>query len=80
MRLISWALRSGSEQVPLFFFLNFKRTPSQEEHKTIFSDLKICMMALSNQIDFPAFFCLHKMTYRNFINFGIHQSTIVFAL
>jgi hypothetical protein len=34
--------------------LNFKGTPSQEEHKTIFSSLKICKMALSNQIDFPA--------------------------
>jgi hypothetical protein len=36
--------------------LNFKGTPSQEEHKTIFSSLKICKMALSNQIDFPAVF------------------------
>jgi hypothetical protein len=28
-------------------------------------------MALSNQTDFPIFFSLHKMTYRNFINSGI---------
>ncbi len=48
-----------------------KGTPSQEEHKTSFSGLKICKMALSNQIDFPAFFSLRKMTYRNFINSGI---------
>jgi hypothetical protein len=27
------------------FFLNFKGTPSQEEHKTIFSGLKIKKMA-----------------------------------
>jgi hypothetical protein len=46
--------------------LDFKGTPSQEEHKTIFSGLKICKMALSNQIDFSAFFSLRKMTYRNF--------------
>jgi hypothetical protein len=39
----------------LIFFLNFKGTPSPEEHKTSFSGLKICKMALSNQIDFPAF-------------------------
>jgi hypothetical protein len=54
-----------------FFFLNFKGTPSQEEHKTIFSSLKICKMALSNQIDFPAFFSLRTITYQNFINSGI---------
>jgi hypothetical protein len=40
----------------------FKGTPSQEEQKTIFSGLNICKMALSNQIDFPAFFSLRKMT------------------
>jgi hypothetical protein len=33
-------------------------------------------MALSNQIDFLAFFSLHKTTYRNFINSGIRQSAI----
>jgi hypothetical protein len=42
--------------------LNFKGTPSQEEHKTIFSGLKICKMALSNQIDFLGFFRLREMT------------------
>jgi hypothetical protein len=63
-----------------FFFLNFKGTPSQEEQKTIFfSGLMICKMALSNQIDFPAFFILRKMTYRNFISTGIRQSAIAFA-
>ncbi len=59
-----------------FFFLNFKETPSHEELKTIFSGLMICKIALSNQIDFLAFFSLRKMTYRNFINFGIQQSAI----
>jgi hypothetical protein len=44
------------------FILNFKGTPSQEEHKTIISGLKIDEMALSDQIDFPAFLRLHKMT------------------
>jgi hypothetical protein len=29
-----------------FFFLNFKGIPSQEEHKTVFSGLKIKKMAL----------------------------------
>jgi hypothetical protein len=31
--------------------LNFKGTPSQEEHKTIFSGLTICQMALSKHSD-----------------------------
>jgi hypothetical protein len=43
--------------------LYFKGTPSQEEHKTIFSGLMICMMTLSDQSDFPAIFRLRKMTY-----------------
>jgi hypothetical protein len=60
--------------------LIFKGTPSQEEQKTIFSGLKVCKMALSNQIDFPAFFSLRKMTYWNFVNSGIQQSAIAFAL
>jgi hypothetical protein len=47
-----------------FFFLNFKWKTSQEEHKTIFSGLKSSDKALSDQIDFPAFVCLHKMTYQ----------------
>ena len=62
-----------------FFFLNFKGSPLQEEQKTIFSGLMICKMALFNQIDFPAFFSLRKMTYRNFINSGIQQSAGAFA-
>ncbi len=44
------------------FVLNFKGTPSQEGHKTIFSDLKIEEMAFSDQIDFLAFFHLQKIT------------------
>jgi hypothetical protein len=46
----------------LLFFLNFKGTPSQKEHKIIFSGLKIYKMALSNHIDFLAFFSLRKIT------------------
>jgi hypothetical protein len=55
----------------LFFFFNFKATPSQEEHKSIISNLKINEMALFDQSNFPAFFRLRKMTYQNFINSGI---------
>ncbi len=51
-------------------FLNFKGTPSQEEHKIIFSFLTICKIALSDQSDFPAIFRLRKMASRNFINSG----------
>jgi hypothetical protein len=77
---IAFLLRNLVTYSLLFFFLNFKGTPLKEEHKSIFSSLKICQMALSNQIDFPAFFNLRKMTYRNFINFGIRQSAIAFVL
>jgi hypothetical protein len=34
--------------------LNYKRRPSQEEHKTIFNGLKINEMAVSDRIDFPS--------------------------
>jgi hypothetical protein len=40
-------IRAGKLEVRPFFFLNFKGTPSQKEHKTIFSGLKISTMALS---------------------------------
>jgi hypothetical protein len=59
--------------------LNFKGTPSQEEHKTIFSSLKIYGVVLSDQIDFAAFFCLRKMTYQNIINSRIRKFTVAFA-
>jgi hypothetical protein len=49
------------------------------EQKTIFSGLTLCKMALFNQIDFPAFFGLRKMTYRNVINSGIQISAVAFA-
>ncbi len=62
-----------------FFFFNFKGIPSQEEHETVFSGFKICKMALSNKIDFPALFHLWKMIYQNFINSGIWQSAITFT-
>jgi hypothetical protein len=39
-----------------FFLSNFKGTPSQEEHKTIFSGLKIKKMALSGSSYALAFF------------------------
>jgi hypothetical protein len=47
-----------------FFFLNFKGTRVQEENKTILSSLKIFKKALSNQIDFLAFFHLWNTTIR----------------
>jgi hypothetical protein len=70
---------AGQLEARTFFFFNFKGTPSQEEHKTIFSGLMICKMALFNQIDSPAFFSLHKITYQNFINSRIRQSAITFT-
>jgi hypothetical protein len=60
--LVNWS--------PPIFFLNFKGTPSQEEHKIIFSGLTICKIALSDQSDFPAISRLRNMTSRNFINSG----------
>jgi hypothetical protein len=45
-----------------FFFLNFKGTPSQEEHKTVFSGLKINKMALSGQSDATALFSAVRYT------------------
>ncbi len=76
---LKYVICAGKLEAHPFFFLNFKGTPSQEVQKTIFSGLMICKMALSNQIDFPAFFSLCKMTYRSFINSGIGQSAIAFA-
>jgi hypothetical protein len=67
----SQIIRAGKLEACPFSFLNFKGTPSQEEQKTIFSNLTIWKMALSDQSDFPAIFRLRKMTYRNFINSGI---------
>jgi hypothetical protein len=66
-RLNRFMLVTGGQ--PVFF--NFKGTPSQEGHQTIFSSLKINEMALSDQTDFPTFFLLRKMTYPNLINSGI---------
>jgi hypothetical protein len=51
-------IRVGKLEARLFFYLNLKGTPSQEEQKTIFSGLTICKMALSDQSDFPAIFRL----------------------
>ncbi len=62
-------IRASKLDPARFSFFNFKETPSQEEHKPIFSGLTICKMALSDQSDFQAIFRLRKMTYRNFINF-----------
>jgi hypothetical protein len=44
------------------FFSNFKGTPSQEEHKSIFSGLKINKMALSGQSDPTALFLAVRYT------------------
>jgi hypothetical protein len=40
---------SGKLEVRLFFISNFKGTPSQEEHKIIFSGLMINKMAFSGK-------------------------------
>jgi hypothetical protein len=53
--------------------LNCKRKPSQEEHKTVFSNLEICKIALSHQINFLAFFHLQKAPYWNCTNSGKRQ-------
>ncbi len=47
---------AGKLEARLFFFPSFKGTPSQEEHKTNFSGVKISKMALSGQSDATALF------------------------
>ncbi len=47
---------AGKLEARLLFFLNFKGTPSQEEHITNFSGLKISKMAFSGQSDATALF------------------------
>jgi len=47
------AVKLEARQVLKFFFND---TVSREEHKTIFSGLRISEMALSNQSHFPGFF------------------------
>jgi hypothetical protein len=49
-------IRAGKLEACPFVFPNLKGTPSQEEHKTIFSGLKINKMALSGQSDATALF------------------------
>ncbi len=49
-------VRSGKLEACPFFFSNFKGSPSQEKHKTNFSDLKISKMALPGQSDATALF------------------------
>jgi hypothetical protein len=66
--ILAQIIRAGKLEACPFFFLNFKGTPSQEEHKTIFSGLMICKMALYDQSDFPAIFRLLKIAHHNFIN------------
>jgi hypothetical protein len=46
------------EAQPLFFWI-FKGTPSQKEHKTIFSSLKINKTALSDLSDAQALATVH---------------------
>jgi hypothetical protein len=45
-----------------FYFLNINETPLQEEHKTIFSGLKIKKMALSGQSEATALFSAVRYT------------------
>jgi hypothetical protein len=44
-------IRAGKLKAHPFFLSNFKGTPSQKEHKTIFCGLKIIKVALSGQSD-----------------------------
>jgi hypothetical protein len=67
------SIRAGKLEARPFLFLNFKRIPSQEEHNTIFSSLKISLIALSDQFD------LGKMISWNFIKSWIQQSAVAFA-
>jgi hypothetical protein len=60
-RYYAQIIHAGKLEASPFFFLNFKGTPSQEEHKTIFSGLTICKVALYDQSDFPAIFRLHEI-------------------
>jgi hypothetical protein len=53
------------------FQKNFNDTISREEHKTIFSGLRITEIILSNQSHFPRFFTPRKMTYRGLTNSGL---------
>jgi hypothetical protein len=50
-----------------FFFLNCKGTPSQEDHETIFSGLRITNMALSGQIDSPVVFRSSEIEVAEFL-------------
>jgi hypothetical protein len=55
-------IRAGKLEAWPFFFSNFKGTPSQEEHKTIFSGLKINKMPFSGQGDATALFSAVRYT------------------
>jgi hypothetical protein len=55
-------IRAGKLEVRPLFFSNFKGTPSQKRHKTIFSGLKISKMALSGQSDATALFSAVRYT------------------
>jgi hypothetical protein len=55
-------IRAGKQEARLFFFSCFKGTPSQKEHKTIFSSFKISKMALSGQSDATALFSAIRYT------------------
>jgi hypothetical protein len=55
-------IRAGKQEARLFFFSCFKGTPSQKEHKTIFSIFKISKMALSGQSDATALFSTIRYT------------------
>ncbi len=53
---------AGKLEARPFFFSNSNGTPSQEEHKTIFSGLKINQMDLSRQSDATALFTEVRFT------------------
>ncbi len=55
-------IRASKLEAHPFFFLNFTETPSQKEHITIFSGLKISKMALFGQSDARALFSAVRYT------------------
>jgi hypothetical protein len=58
------------------FEINFNNTISREEHKTIFSVLRISEMNLSNPCHFPGFFTPWKDNLKISINSGLGQVEI----
>ncbi len=68
------AIWTGVNWRPGKFFFNY--TISREEHKTIYSGLRISEIALSYQSGLPAFFSPQKVNLKIPINSGLRQAGI----